>query len=581
MKKNDNCILDKDILNGCLPYDYGGIDRIFILPYSEFQAIEQKPKYSAFSQSFNKSFQNGKGAYYTAILSTSKFYELEADDSSIFRNIYKSHHYEQTLTTKVKRIDNELDDLLSKNKNEKFVVVVFPNINNKKWEKYLNVQSLTSNFCFFMGVENGCTWNIQYDVEQVGGGSFYTIQFQSNSYQSLPVIEDINADWLEEKNTIDYKYIPKEYVCVGKTNYEVAMYAVAVTNDRNQAPIDKNGKLCSESGLKQAIQTFEGINEYKEYLIGNINNYEVVGTYNIEAIFEGRKVKRYNTICYNYYNLVLQFANNPTETTLDELYDFEGESISYPIICSGKSNKYTVSSSASWITTNIAPDNTLTLTVSKNEAEESRTGKITLTHKDDSSLKIYIEVTQAKNIIKIPPFDYLTFRYYWTENDGRDLDTSTGFTNTGIVFEDGKKLDELPVGFGMAGNNNADAQRFVVFGGDNMQSGNEAVYITMNSISEYWDNIPDILNIDVYANWWGERKNGNCRFELTAYEGGAMVQDGYNFNNVGGTKIMITEATVNVRTQGTSMQNDYKNKYYKIGTIFYDKYRRTATYVLN
>lgn len=576
-----DCIVNQDILNNCLSYDYGGIDRIFLLPFDEFQALEQKPKYAAFSSAFNKSFKIGKGGYYTSILSTSKFVEVQVDDTSTFKNVFQSHSYQQTLTTKVRRIDEELDNLLSKNKNKKFVVVVFPNINNKIWETFYNKQTLISNFCFFMGVENGCTWSIQYDVEQKGGGSAYTIQFTANSYQSLPTIEDINDDWLVEENVINYKYIPKEYICVGNTNYEVAQYAIAVTNDRNQQPIDRNSKLCSESGLKQAIYTYIDVDTYKEYLIANLNDYDIIGVFDIDAIFEGRKVKRYNTICYNYYNLQLYFKDYPTETALDEVFDFEGETISYGIECIGKSAKYTVSSTVSWITTNVAADNTLTLTIAKNEAEASRSGKITLTHKDDSSLKLVIDVTQAKNIIKIPPFDYLTFRYFWGTEDGRDLDTSTGYVNTGIVFSDGKKLDELPVGWAMAGNYNTNAQSYLMFAGDNTGSGNECVYITMNTLSTHYDELPDIVEIDVYANWFGERKNGNTTFQLTAYEGGAMVQNGYNFENVGGREIMITQATVNVRTQGTGMSGDYKNKYYKIGTIYYDKTKRTATYVLN
>lgn len=575
-----DCIVNQDILNNCLNYDYGGIDRIFLLPFDEFQAIEQKPKYAAFSSAFNKSFKIGKGGYYSSILSTSPFVEVQVDDTSTFKNVFQSHSYQQTLTTKVRRIDTELDNLLSKNKNKKFVVVVFPNINNKVWETFYNEQTLTSNFCFFLGVENGCSWQIQYDVEQKGGGSYYTIQFTANSYQSLPALGDVNDDWLVDENVIDFKFIPKEYICVGKTNYEVAQYAIAVTNDRNQQPIDRNGKLCSESGLKQIIYAYIDVDTYKEYLIANLNDYDIIGVYDIDAIFEGRKVKRYNTICYNFYNLVLQFKEY-TETTLDELYDFEGQTKSYGIECIGKSAKYNVSSSVSWITTNVAVDNTLTLTVAENEGDESRVGKITLVHKDDSSLRLVINVTQARNIIIIPEFDYLTFRYFWNTEDGRDLDTSTGYVNTGIVFSDGKKLDELPVGWNMAGNYNIDTQGYVQFGGDNTGSGNECVFITMNTLVTQYDILPDIVNIDVYANWFGSRLTGNCEFELCAYKGGAMVQNGYNFNNVGGVEVLITRTKINIAASGTGNAGDYKNKYSKIGQIQYNKLRRNATYVID
>ena len=576
-----DCIVNQDILNNCLSYDYGGIDRIFLLPFDEFQVMEKRPKYAAFSSAFNNSFKIGKGGFYSSILSTSKFIEVQTDDTSTFKNVFQSHSYQQTLTTKIKRIDEELDIMLSKNKNKKFVVVVFPNINNKIWETFYNKQSLSSNFCFFMGVENGCSWQIQYDVEQVGGGSYYTIQFTANSYESLPVVEDVNPDSLIEDNEIDFKFIPKEFICVGKTNYEVAMYAVCVTNDRNQQPIDKNGELCSKSGLKQAICTYRDVNTYKEYLIGNLNDYDIIDTYDLDAVFEGRKVKRYNTICYNFYNLILQFKDYPDDNTLDELYDFYGETKSYKIECIGKSAKYTVSSNVNWITTNIAADNTLTLTVAENDGD-SRTGKITLTHKDDSSLKLYININQSKNIIIIPEFDYLVFRYFWGENDGRDLDTSTGYVNTGIILPNGKKLDEMPVGYGMAGRNDNETSNYVQFGGDNMASGNECVFITTNTLITHYDTLPDIVNIDVYANWWGSRLTGNCEFELTAYKGGIIVKEGsFNYNNVGGTAVLITRTKVNIASQGSGNTSDYKNRYSKIGQIQYNKLRRNATYVID
>lgn len=576
-----DCKLNDNILNGCLSYEYGGIDRIFILPYEDFQAIEQKPKYAAFSSAFNKSFNIGKGGYYTSILSTGKWYELQVDDTSTFKNQYQSHFYQQTLTTKVKRIDAELDNLLSKNKNKKFVVIVFPNTNNKIWETFYNKQTLTSNFCFAIGVENGCGWTIQYDVEQKTGSSQYSIQFTANSYQSLPIIEDINDEWLEDENVIDFKFNPKEYICVGNTNYEVAQYAICVTNDRNQQPIDRNGRLCPESGLKQAIYTYVDVDTYKEYLIANLNDYDIIGAYDMDAIFESRKVKRYNTVCYNYYNLQLYFKDYPTETTLDELYNFSGETKSYRIECIGKSGKYNVSSSASWITANVvAADNTLTLTVAENE-DDTRSGKITLVHNDDSSLKLVINITQAKNVIIIPEFDYLVFRYFWGTEDGRDLDTSTGYINTGITFTDGKTLDELPVGWNMAGNYNTNAQSYLMFAGDNTQSGNECVYITMNTLVTHYDTLPDIVNIDVYANWFGSRLTGNCEFELTAYKGGAMAQDGYNYNNIGGVEVLITRTKINIAASGTGNAGDYKNKYSKIGQIQYNKLRRNATYVID
>lgn len=571
-----SCNINQDILNGCLDYRTGGINRIFILPFDDFQAVQTTVFGGSFSKkTFADSFANGGMGEYSTVLSTSPFYELQADDTSTFKNTFNNHHYTQQLTTKVRRIDKELDELLSKNKNKKFIVLIFPNLHNKFFEKVekKSYQKLIENFAFTMGDEGGASWNIELVIDQKTGDNVYNITFNSNSYKPLSVMSNFNIDSLDNY-VLDVKFIPKEFFCSANTNFEVAQYAVAVTNDRFEYPVDRNNRLCHNSGNKQAIYAYLNImNDV------NISNFDVIGFFDIDAVFEGRKVRRYNPSCYNYYNLQLKFVDF-TETTLNELLGYEATTKTFRVLCTGRSGRYTATSNVSWIVPTIGTDNTLTLKINENpEDSPARNGTITLVHNDKSDLKLFIKVTQAENIIIIPEFDYLTFRYFWGADDGRDLDTSTVFSNTNIILNNNIKLDESPVGYGMSGNYNSDVQNFIQFGGDNTQSGNESVFINMNTLNTYYNTLPDIVQIDVFANWWAEKLIGNTQFELTAYKGGAMVKEGqYNFINVGGETVLQQTARKNIYAKGSCNVSDFRNKYTKIGTIYYNKSTRDATF---
>ncbi|NDW09825.1 BACON domain-containing protein [Dysgonomonas sp. 520] len=564
----NNCNINQDILNNCLDYRTGGIYKIYLLPYEDFQAVRTS-KGSFKPTAFNHSFDNL--TEYSTILSTSKFYQLEADETANFKHTYYNHYYTQSLTTKVRRIDKELDLLLSKNKNKKFFVLFFPNLHNKYWKGKV----LTSDFCFTMGDENGASVSIELLIEQVTGDNVYNITFSSNSYKPLSVMENYRMKTLDDY-ILNIKYIPTLFECQGFTNYEVAQYAYCVTNDSNEYAVDKDGRLCSDSNNKQAIHIYNNINNDVD-----VSNYDIVGSFDIDTAFDGRKVRKYNTTCYNKYNYQLYFTNDQEQRIVEELFNYEGGSKSYPITVLGGNYKYSVVSIPSWISYTIGADDTLTINVTNNEAESIRSGTIILQHNDKPDLQLTINITQAENVIIIPEFDYLVFRYYWGEGDGRDLDTSTVFMNTNIALPNDIQLDNSAVGWNMSGNRNLDVASYLVWGGDNTGSGNECTYINMNTLVTHYDSLPDVVEVNVYANWFGTRLNGNCAFFLNAYKGGAMVQDGYNFENVGGDNVLFEAVGVSITTQGGGNATDYQNNYTKIGTIFYNKKTRTATYVID
>lgn len=252
---------------------------------------------------------------------------------------------------------------------------------------------------------------------------------------------------------------------------------------------------------------------------------------------------------------------------------------------------------STWVTASIAEDvcvtgNSISVTVSPYEGKKQRTKKITFTQcevGDDEKQPIpttteYHIVQMPPDVIIIPPSDYMVFRYFWEAEAGRDLDTATEYLNTGI-----ENVDNQPVGFFMDGNDNPiitgntttepPTPGLLIWAGDNMQSGNECVYINFKYLFEaYMDVLPQSIQIGVWASWYREIKNGNMTFEINTYSGGTMVKDGYNFINEGGSQQFRQTYSYNVSTkQGAS---DYKNKYTRIGTVYIDKETKQITMIL-
>lgn len=66
-------------------------------------------------------------------------------------------------------------------------------------------------------------------------------------------------------------------------------------------------------------------------------------------------------------------------------------------------------------------------------------------------------------------------------------------------------------------------------------------------------------------------------FEIKAYKGGEMQQDGKNFINVGGEEVYSGEESKFVKAACTSNKNNYKTDYTYVCRITYDKLTREAS----
>ena len=287
-------------------------------------------------------------------------------------------------------------------------------------------------------------------------------------------------------------------------------------------------------------------------------------------------------------NLVLQstsmdaIGEQVTPTPNGVICSAAGCSIRLSIMVAGGAGTYSVSTNISHsnFVTYTANTNSFEIRVSESDIEEEKTAIFTLTHNTSSDEQIVFTVTQeAAKIIKIPDFNFLTYRYKWTALDGRDLDTATELVNSGLVDASGTTIDGLAVGWNMTGNSNTAVTQYLKYGGDNTASGEECTFIDMLALcsEEHLPNLPDKIYVDVFCNWYGEKKLGNMTFEIKAYKGGEMVQDGKNFINNGGEEVFSGEQNKFVKAACTSNHTTYKTSYTYVCRITYDKLTREAS----
>lgn len=167
--------------------------------------------------------------------------------------------------------------------------------------------------------------------------------------------------------------------------------------------------------------------------------------------------------------------------------------------------------------------------------------------------------------VDIDNADILVVRFYWTDENGSDLNTATELTNSNIPWADNKA-----VGWSCPGNSNEAVTSIIHWAGDNTYSGNECVYIDMKkAIEQYGDILPEVLNIAIYGTWYYYKGTGGAEIEISAYKGGTMRQDGYNFINEGGELKYNNKHAVSVDSyKGVE---DYRNKYTYIADVKFDK----------
>lgn len=206
---------------------------------------------------------------------------------------------------------------------------------------------------------------------------------------------------------------------------------------------------------------------------------------------------------------------------------------------------------------------------------------------------VYSDVCELRQVGKeqiiLPPFDYLTFTYSWTDDDGRDLDSATVIRNSGIPIEK-STLDDYYVGYG--GNGNKDSvNKYLIYGGDNQASGDEGALVKWKDVLATKDYVSEgitTLYLDIYANWYDWRKAGNMSITFNTYKGNdGMVQDGFVFKPTGDTVLVSTKTINNLNAYASHSNNAIHPRdvmatvYSKMATVEYDIRSKTALLIGN
>ena len=232
------------------------------------------------------------------------------------------------------------------------------------------------------------------------------------------------------------------------------------------------------------------------------------------------------------------------------------------------------------------------ITVKENDVNKDRYYRFKAKYSKDGG--VYSDVCELRQVGKeqiiLPPFDYLTFTYSWTNDDGIDLDSATVIRNSGIPIEPDTTLDDYYVGYG--GNGNKDSvNKYLIYGGDNTQSGDEGALVKWKDVLATKDYVSEgitTLYLDIYANWYNWRKDGNMSITFNTYKGNdGMVQDGFVFKPTGDT-VLVSTKTINNLNAYASRGNNARHPtnvmtkvYSKMATVEYDIRSKTALLIGN
>lgn len=152
--------------------------------------------------------------------------------------------------------------------------------------------------------------------------------------------------------------------------------------------------------------------------------------------------------------------------------------------------------------------------------------------------------TVTGNVI-IPDFDYLVARYYWAPGEGTDLDTLTGFINTGVTGIDNNWVG-WSQGYNVPDASTGISDSYLYSAGDNTGTGAESVLMNLEKFVTDNPSVPTITKVQMYAFWYGSRATGNALFEIIAFKGGTMAKNGFEFENTGGVEVFRQTFTKNV-----------------------------------
>lgn len=204
------------------------------------------------------------------IITDSAFYSIDFSSAS-YDEEYDDGKWSHTLSLEINNITSFFEDLLSDSVNGKYLVAFRPN---------------GSDDYRMFGWKDGATLKYSMGISQDSQG--YTVELTDDSEYPLFTVYRDNFSVRDKVYSPVFKVLYNVAYCEqsgGKNSgYAVAMYVVKV-NSAGQA-LDRNNMLCQWSGLKQ--------DAYKLNTVTSDGGYNIIGTYDSTAQFDGIPVRVYN-----------------------------------------------------------------------------------------------------------------------------------------------------------------------------------------------------------------------------------------------------------------------------------------------
>lgn len=244
----------------------------------------------------------------------------------------------------------------------------------------------------------------------------------------------------------------------------------------------------------------------------------------------------------------------------------------------GGNQKIGFDSWSEWIHSDLswnASTQILTMTTDRERDDEAREGFLTFHHAECPDYKVTARVYQDV-IVTIPAFDYFVVKFTWVDND---VDIVVEFSGNDVSGDgsNNSTYDKRPVGYSKAREVLYNGSKLLQWGGDAMGGQGETSFFNA-PIFEGDVNSPRKIKLDVYSTWWtGGRAPDRMTLSMYAYKGGSMIQNGTNFNNVGGETLYDQAHTVMITTyQGNNTPN-YATLCTRVATITYDRVKHSAS----
>ena len=212
----------------------------------------------------------------------------------------------------------------------------------------------------------------------------------------------------------------------------------------------------------------------------------------------------------------------------------------------------------------------ITVRAQREPQDEYREGYITIAHGGDPTYRVQIKLIQDV-LVLIPPFDFFVIKYTWINDD---VDIDVRFAGNGAPF-DGQGLgysngpNPVPYPPVRVTSVSYKSQTLLRWGGDARGGQGETVFFNAPLLEN--DNaLPRHIKLDCRALWWSTGRSGSpVRTTIFAYKGGTMVQNGTNFDNVGGTQLYTNTIQQRVASVNTAT-------YIKLIEITYDRVKHSA-----